>query len=411
MIIVLMLFILITAVACSGISDTSEPYTAQNENVPTNVVREQVDKPSQDRTIDELDTTIDTHDNIYETATVVHEHYKIDDMEFETAELYTAGSNQQWALWALSQLDNSVEKIRLYDFLLRAHSFLMLYENQDFTEQYYSVKNNWLDAMSDFDAESRSKLQLMLDDENWLLDIGYPLESPFLLDYDEFITVYSYFSDANPQFFLNRIVPATMQSDEGLIPLITIPAYYAFANRRQEAYRNITVSFNRFKSQMEQSIDMSNELYIVKYVYDYVINTLRYNFYHSGYLSRERHAAETTIMGFFGNENLTICKGYSVTIMYLLNRLGIPTIDMAGAMIVRDECGDITDKILHAWNIVNLNDEWFFLDATWEVPGDERRWFLHGRGENNDSYFLHWRAIAEEMIYPEVAISGLTLFP
>jgi len=262
--------------------------------------------------------------------------------------------------------------------------------------------------MSDFDVEARSNLQLMLDDENWPIDIVYPLENPFQLSHDEFLLVYFYFTDANPQFFLNRIVPGAMQLNEGLTPLITIPAYYAFANRRQETYRNIIESFDRFRSQMERSIDMGNELYIVEYVYDYVINTLRYNFYLVEYLSRERHAADTTILGFFGDKNLTICKGYTVIITYLLNRLGTPTIDMGGAMIVRNEYGDIIDNIPHAWNIVKLNDEWFFLDATWEVPGEERRWFLQGRGENNDSYFLFWHGIAKDMLYPEVAIADFS---
>jgi len=326
------------------------------------------------------------------------------ELDFKVIEPYTTGSNQEWAVWALQQLDNNTEKIRLYDFLLRAHSFLMVYDQQNFIEQYYSVKNQWLNAMVDFDEETNNKLQLMIDDENWTIDIVYPLENPFQLSHEEFLLVYFYFADANPQFFLNRIVPGTMHSDEGLIPLISIPAYYAFANRRQETHRDILYFFDNFKSQMKQSIDTSNEFYVVKYVYDYVIETLSYNFQHEEYISRERLAADTTILGFFGKENLTICKGYSVTMMYLLNRLEIPTIDQGGTMIVRNEYGDIIDNILHSWNIVKLEGEWFFLDATWEIPGEPHRWFLKGRGENNDSYFLFWRGIAEDMLYPEVAI-------
>jgi len=113
---------------------------------------------------------------------------------------------------------------------------------------------------------------------------------------------------------------------------------------------------------------------------------------------------DTNIKGFLGDIRLTQCKGYTTAMMYLLNRLGIDTIDQGGSMIVRDEHGVIINFVPHAWNMVRLYGEWFFMDATWETPG-EHNWFLKGRGENNDSYFLWWHAIAEDMLYPEAAVN------
>jgi len=326
--------------------------------------------------------------------------------EFDNIEVYTAGSNQEWALWALAQLDNSDEKIRLYEYLLRAHTFLMRYDERDLLEEYYFVKNQWLDTISsdDFDEDSLNSIQWMLDDENWTIDIEYPLDRPFALSHDEFMLVYFYFSDANPQFFLDRRVPMTMMGEDGLTPVLGIPAYYALAYRRQELYESVINQFEAFRVQIEQAIDMNNQLYIVKYVHDYVVNSLRYNFEFAEFASRQREAADQTILAFFGEHNYTLCKGYTRVIKYMLNRLGVPTIDQAGAMIVRDENGEIVDMVLHAWNIVQLEGEWFFMDATWETPGEERMWFLLGRGENNDSHFLWWHEIAYDMLYPEVAI-------
>ena len=323
---------------------------------------------------------------------------------FGNIEPYTIGSNQEWALWALSQLDNSTEKIRLYNFLLRAHTYLLIYDDRDYTDEYYFVKNQWLSFLEEIPCEN---VRLMLDDENWTIDIWYPLESPFQLSCEEFLQTYLYFLDANPQFFLSRIVPVTMHCDAGLTPGISISAYWAFANRRQEAYNNIQNTFDAFKFHLENTIDTNNQFHVVRYVYGHVIEALNYNYEITDYVSRATLDMDSTILGYFSNARLTICKGYATVMMYLLNRLGIPTIDQGGAMIIRDYNGNIVDHVLHAWNIVKLNNEWYFMDATWEISSEytDWDWFLKGRGENNDSHFLHYHAIAEDMIYPEVAIA------
>jgi len=257
------------------------------------------------------------------------------ELTFNDIEPYTTGSNQEWALWTLKQLNNSAEKIRLYDFLLRAHTFLMIYDQQDFIEEYYFVKSLWINAMVNFDEATLNKIQLMIDDENWTIDIAYPLERPFQLSHYEFIIVYRYFTNANPQFFLNQLIPGIKQTDEGLIPLISIPAYYAFAERRHKIYKNILYSLDEFNLQMQQSVDINNELCIIKYVHSYVSTILSINFEYEEHISREQYAANTTILGFFSDENLTTPIGYSAIIMYLLNSLEIPTINQNGTIIIR----------------------------------------------------------------------------
>lgn len=335
---------------------------------------------------------------------------------FESVEPYTTGSNQEWALSVLSELDNSAEKIRLCNYLLRAHTYLMIYDKRDYAGEYNDVMNQWLNAMPDFDAETNARLQLMLNNENWTIDIEYPLEYPFKLDEEEFLQVYLYFCDANPQFFLRPIVPAYMSFDTGLSPKISIPAYYAFANRRQETYNNILNTFDNFKLQLEKSIDIDNQYGVIKYVYDHVIETVDYDFENCNdlndrYYSREQNDGHNTILGYFDNPKRTRCKGYSAIMMYILNRLEIPTIDQGGAMVERNNNGDTTNLVLHSWNIVKLNNEWYFLDATWDDQGEYESYdhFLKERGKNNDSNFLSWHIIADDMIYPECAIDDYAI--
>jgi len=352
--------------------------------------------------------------NLYENESIEDEsetaiaYGLVDDSElalFHKIDIYTAGSNQEWAMWALSQLDNSDEKIRLYDFLMRSHSYLMRYDLHDYIYESNLVKYQWLDALSSFDEEYHEGIQLMLDDEQWSVDIIYPLDEPFNLTHDEFILVYFYFSDANPQFIFNIIMPGTWQDDAGLVPLITVPSYYAFADRRQEAYSNVLTMFYEFEQHVHQNVNMEDDYKVIRYVYGYIVNALIYEWEIGTFVPLEQIVRLETIRGFFGETRLTQCKGYTIAIMYILNRFGIPTIDQGGAMIVRDEYGEIIDKVLHAWNLVMLEGEWYFMDATWETPGEDFEWFLMGRGENNDSYFLWWHGIAEDMLYPEAAIN------
>ncbi len=53
---------------------------------------------------------------------------------------------------------------------------------------------------------------------------------------------------------------------------------------------------------------------------------------------------------------LVICDGYSRSMLYLLQRLGLKAIYIIG----------MTPEGFHAWNKVELNGEWYNLDSTWD---------------------------------------------
>ena len=321
---------------------------------------------------------------------------------FDKIEPYTVGSNQEWALWALSQLDNSAEKIRLYNFLLRAHTYLMLYDERDLTTEHRTVKNQWLNFLEEIPSE---QVREMLDDENWTIDIWYPLEKPFRLSQEEFLQTYWYFSDANPQFFMNRIIPVTMSCDIGLTPGLSISAYWAFAERRQETYNNIQNTFDVFRLRMERSIDTNNRYHAARYVYRQVIEMLNYNQSPGLYL-RKNLDMEHTILGFFSDRRLTTGRGYAITMTYLLNRLGIPAITaQGGAMNVHDSnSGLITRAYFDVWNVVNINNTWYFLDASREAPGEYHR-FLKRIWERDISHILRCHSRSNEMVYIDVTTS------
>ena len=52
----------------------------------------------------------------------------------------------------------------------------------------------------------------------------------------------------------------------------------------------------------------------------------------------------------------SVCQGYAKAVQYLLTRWNIPTILVTGTV----ENGEG-----HAWNMVKINDRYYYLDATW----------------------------------------------
>ena len=160
-------------------------------------------------------------------------------------EPFIDGSNQEWAIEMLSMFDNSEEKIRFYDFLLHAYTFLMRYDGHNYTHEYYNVRDQWLSFLEEIPSND---IEQMLEDEAWTIDIFYPIERPFDLSLDEFIHVYFTFIDANPQFmshpmFAEIMVPVSIPCDVGRTPGINVLAYWAFAERRQEAYQHFINTF------------------------------------------------------------------------------------------------------------------------------------------------------------------------
>ena len=339
-------------------------------------------------------------------------------IDFESVIPYTEGSNQEWALWALAQTPNSAEKIRFYNFLLKAHSYLQIYDEHDYIAEYDERKRELeLQLQSTHDEEVRKRLELTIPDDNWSINYIYTVATPFQLNEDEVDQVSHYLRDANPQLFYRRGA-YLINSTGGQFVRLPFSAYYALAERRQETRKKITDGFDAFKSEFEKAgVNINNKYDVVRYVYDDIAKTLSYDHEFvekrgpGYYFPRERWDAAESILGYFGDSKLTVCDGYAWILAYLLNRLGIPTIRQLGPTVTRDESGNRTGygDEWHGWNIVNMGnegkDEWYFTDATSANVGDDWK-FLRGRGNDGKSPedFLYWLEITKDRIYPECEI-------
>ena len=336
-------------------------------------------------------------------------------VDIESVVPYTEGSNQEWVLWALAQESNSAEKIRFYNFLLKAHTYMQIYDENDYIAERDEGKARWESLLQNTDNEvNRRWYELKLADDSWTIYCKYPTDKPFQLSAYELMQVCYYLHHANPQLFLTRIGSHLENSASGQSVLLSIDAYYAFAKNRQEIHKTIIDGFDVFKSNFEKAnVNINNRYDVVKYVYDDIARTLSSDpvdhFVVYGYVSRETSLAWNSILGYFGDSKLTICDGYAKIVAYLQNRLGVPTIYQIGEALSRDESGNITGYGSHAWNIVNMGNEenakWYALDATGIRVGNYNM-FLKGRGADGrpPENFLYYREPSKDYIYPECEI-------
>lgn len=97
---------------------------------------------------------------------------------------------------------------------------------------------------------------------------------------------------------------------------------------------------------LSQCPDTDDQYYILKYIYDYIINHTNYN----------TAASDNQSMCSVMINGVSVCQGYAKTMQYLLEQKDIEAIFITGKT---------TKGINHAWLEVNINGEWYCCDPTW----------------------------------------------
>ena len=114
-------------------------------------------------------------------------------------------------------------------------------------------------------------------------------------------------------------------------------------------------------------------------IYDYVCANVKYDTVHIKHPTATlRSTAYSALLW-----HTATCQGYSVLLYRMLRMAGI------NARIVT---GRTENDAFHAWNIVELNGQYYQLDATWDAGKEEYSCFLKGTedfpGHMMDDSFL-----------------------
>ena len=140
---------------------------------------------------------------------------------------------------------------------------------------------------------------------------------------------------------------------------------FKYEYSRDEVYQINGEIYSEVKKYLEGVSNLTTDYDRALNAYEHIINNTTYDNVraNAGYNSFEDMDADTmscwNITGVFLNHN-AICRGYAQAYQYLMNLQGI-------------ECGYVYGGG-HCWNIIKLDNEWYYIDVTWGDPVTELRY-------------------------------------
>lgn len=115
----------------------------------------------------------------------------------------------------------------------------------------------------------------------------------------------------------------------------------------EKEYKNIDEieeELNKIVVNMEGLSDVEK----VRKAHDWIVNNITYE--------KRPNDDQTLYSGII--EKRTVCAGYAKTFKAIMNKLNIPS------MFITGDIGSTTER--HAWNLVELDGEWYHVDTTWD---------------------------------------------
>jgi len=117
----------------------------------------------------------------------------------------------------------------------------------------------------------------------------------------------------------------------------------------------------------------------VREVYDFIIDEYSCGYSNSGDQAQDELDERNILLGLQGNP--VVCEGYSMLFSKMISSLGYNN------MIIRGKI----DGVGHSWNLIELDNKWYHVDATWGDSDSE---------ENLEKYFLTSDDVIEDRDQP-----------
>lgn len=162
------------------------------------------------------------------------------------------------------------------------------------------------------------------------------------------------------------------------------------------------------KNQILNQIAGKNDIEKMKYIHDYLVDTIEY----------DQTFAEKNIYNIYGAlvSKTCVCEGYAKALQYLLNEAELENIIITGTATNSD---GKTEN--HAWNYVNIDEKWYAIDTTWDDPiivGGGKltntiryRYFLKGSSTMNKNHFISTKFTSggQDFEFPELSITDYNI--
>ena len=162
------------------------------------------------------------------------------------------------------------------------------------------------------------------------------------------------------------------------------------------------------KNQILNQIAGKNDIEKMKYIHDYLVDTIEY----------DQTFTEKNIYNIYGAlvSKTCVCEGYAKASQYLLNEAGLENIIITGTATNSD---GKTEN--HAWNYVNIDGKWYAIDTTWDDPiivGGGKltntiryRYFLKGSSTMNKNHFISTKFTSggQDFEFPKLSITDYNI--
>lgn len=162
---------------------------------------------------------------------------------------------------------------------------------------------------------------------------------------EKMLEILSYVRSDHPELFWVEPEFEYIQASEGK-SMIFYPEY----NSTIKETKKLKKQLKDISSQIIAGIQATNDYDKVQAVYEYAIQNFEYV---------ENSENNQNILSAFINKK-TVCAGYTKAIQYLLLEMGVDNTVIEGHTV-----DDPTSEIGHAWNMVKLNNDYYYFDATW----------------------------------------------
>lgn len=153
-------------------------------------------------------------------------------------------------------------------------------------------------------------------------------------------------SDYGGLFWVNGYVFTRYTKGDELVSLEFSPKYTMAKNERQQIQKQIDAVVEQWFAGISVN---DTDYQKAKYVYELLALNTEY--------VEDAEESQNIISVFLGRQ--TVCQGYACAVQYMLEQLGV-------------ECTIVSGKALgepHAWNLICLDGEYYFMDATWGNNG------------------------------------------
>ena len=162
------------------------------------------------------------------------------------------------------------------------------------------------------------------------------------------------------------------------------------------------------KNQILNQIAGKNDIEKMKYIHDYLVDTIEY----------DSTISKNNIYDIYGALVLRecVCEGYAKAFQYIINEVGIDNV-----IVIGTGTNSMGKTENHAWNYVNINEKWYAIDTTWDDPiivGGGKltntiryRYFLKGSSTMNKNHFISTKFTSggQDFEFPKLSITDYNI--